>query len=56
MTAILIMFAIAFVSFVSFFISYILDKETFSKVCLVIALVDLCALFVVLWICAFLGL
>lgn len=56
MTTILIMFSIFFVSFVSFFVSYILDKETFSKVCLSIALVDLCALFVVLWTCAFLGL
>ena len=56
MTAILIMFAIFFVSFVSFFISHILGKETFSKVCLAIASVDLCALFIVIWTCAFLGL
>lgn len=56
MTAILIMFAIFFVSFVSFFISLILDKYTFSTVCLTIALVDMCAMFIVIWTCAFLGL
>ena len=52
MLAALIMFAIAFVFLMAFFISYVLDNITLCKIFATIALADMCTLFICLWICA----